>query len=92
MSGTRVSDPIIKDHRELRDYFKKIMAAKEDDHDTQVRYQNQFVWELARHSIGEELVVYPAMQKHLGEQGKKMADKDREEHQKVDLSLESCFK
>ncbi|CAD6449437.1 10ae02ec-d6ed-4af7-8f78-fee0b52ce790 [Sclerotinia trifoliorum] len=45
------------------------------------------LWELARHSIGEELVVYPAFAKHLGMQGQKMADNDRAEHQTVKEAL-----
>jgi len=57
------------------------------DNDAQVRWQNQFTWELARHSIGEELVVYPAMEKHLGEKGRTMADKDRKEHLAVKEKL-----
>jgi hemerythrin superfamily protein len=81
--NTGVSDAVIEDHRELENYFSKIMTASPDDHDTMTRWQNQFVWELARHSIGEELVVYPAMEKYLGERGKQLADKDRTEHQEV---------
>jgi hypothetical protein len=46
-----VSDVIKHDHQELKEYYDQIMNA--NDADTQVRYQNQFVWELARHSIGE---------------------------------------
>jgi hypothetical protein len=78
---SRVMDAIKHDHAELKDYYDKILAAKDDD--SKARWQYQFTWELARHSIGEELVVYPAMEKHMGEQGKEMADKDRAEHNKV---------
>lgn len=46
-----VSEVIKHDHQELKDYYDQIMSAT--DHETQVSYQNQFVWELARHSIGE---------------------------------------
>lgn len=77
---TKISDTIKKDHRELEAYYDKIINPK--DQDEQVRYQNQFTWELARHSIGEELVVYPAFEQHI-KGGKAMADKDRGEHQVV---------
>ncbi|KAF9997218.1 hypothetical protein BGZ80_007053 [Entomortierella chlamydospora] len=50
----RVSDPVIKDHRELEEYYNNILNATTDDEKT--RWQNQFVWELARHSAGEEIV------------------------------------
>lgn len=76
----RVSDPIIKDHEELKSYYDKIMNS--EDHNTQAEYQNQFVWELARHSIAEEIVVYPAMEKHVPN-GMDMAEKDRQEHRAV---------
>jgi Hemerythrin HHE cation binding domain len=76
-----VMDAIKHDHAELKEYYNNILSAK--DNDSQIRWQNQFVWELARHSIGEELVVYPAMEKHMGPEGKEMANKDRTEHNKV---------
>ena len=53
-----ISNAIRKDHRELKQYYNNIICAKDDDDAT--RWQNQFTWELARHLIGEELVVYPA--------------------------------
>lgn len=77
---SRVSDPIKRDHRELEEYYSRIVSSS--DNDEQTRYQNQFVWELARHSIGEELVVYPMIEKYLPN-GVAMAEKDRREHQKV---------
>lgn len=81
---TRISDTIKSDHRDIEAAYKNIVNAKEADEQT--RWQNQFTWELARHSIGEELVVYPEFEKHLAE-GKQMADKDRQEHQVVCLTL-----
>ncbi|KAL4914883.1 hemerythrin HHE cation binding domain-containing protein [Aspergillus aurantiobrunneus] len=80
----RISDSIKKDHRELEDYYSKILAAETDKEKTQ--WQNQFSWELARHSIGEELVVYPVFEKNLPD-GVAMADKDRREHQVVKEKL-----
>lgn len=77
---TRVSDAIKKDHRELEEYYNKIITSTDISEKT--RFQNQFTWELARHSHGEELVVYPAFEKELAN-GQSMADKDREEHQVV---------
>ncbi|OCL03536.1 HHE domain protein [Glonium stellatum] len=80
----QVSEAIKKDHRELETYYDKIIDATDDD--TRTRYQNQFTWELARHSIGEELVVYPAFEKYIP-QGKQIAEKDRAEHQTVTEKL-----
>ena len=84
-----ITDVITHDHAELDEYYHNILNAK--DKDTKVRWQNQFVWELARHSIAEELVVYPAMEKFV-QNGKQMADNDRAQHNEVgvDLALEEC--
>ena len=83
-STGRVSDAIKTDHRELEDYYDKIIHATDDD--TKTRWQSQFCWELARHSIAEELVVYPALERNLGAAGKERAEKDRAEHQSVNIS------
>lgn len=80
-----ISEAIIKDHRELEQYYNEVVN-NTGDHDYQDRYGNQFVWELARHSVGEELVVYPALEKYLGEKGKAMAEGDRKEHAVVGLN------
>jgi hemerythrin superfamily protein len=79
-AATRVSDHIKHDHEELREYYNNIKNAQRDD--DKVKWQNQFVWELARHSVAEEIVVYPAFEKHIPN-GVVMAEKDRSEHQQV---------
>ncbi|KAK2004420.1 HHE domain-containing protein [Colletotrichum falcatum] len=80
----RLSDIIKKDHRELTAYHKHILECT--DMDEQARFQNLFVWELARHAISEELVVYPVLEKDVA-CGKALADRDREEHQAVKEKL-----
>ena len=77
-----ISEAIKADHQELEQYHNEIVN-NPDNHDHQQRYGNQFVWELARHSVGEELVVYPALEKYLGARGRELADHDREEHHQV---------
>jgi hemerythrin superfamily protein len=78
-----IINAIKHDHRELEAYYDRIV--KSADADEQTRYQNQFTWVLARHSIGEELVVYPALERYV-KGGAELACKDREEHQKVSKS------
>ncbi|KAG0647677.1 putative hemerythrin [Hyphodiscus hymeniophilus] len=85
-----ISAAITKDHQEIKEYANNIRQATDDDSKT--RWQNQFTWELARHSIGEELVVYPAFAKYLGDKGQQMADKDRAEHQSVKEALKKFQK
>jgi hypothetical protein len=64
----------------MYDYHDRYLAAK-GDADAQQRWARQLVWEIARHAAGEEIVVYPLLEKHLGPQGVKLADRDRAEHQ-----------
>ena len=71
-----ISDAIKKDHQEIKEYANNI-SLRLPTMTPRTRLQNQFTWELARHSIGEELVVYPAFVKYLGAKGQEMADKDR---------------
>ncbi|KAI0169785.1 hypothetical protein GGR52DRAFT_482339 [Hypoxylon sp. FL1284] len=73
-----ISSVIRDDHQEIQRYYEKIVKAS--DPDEQRRFQNAFVWELTRHAIAEELVVYPAIETGVTD-GKIMADKDRAEHQ-----------
>ena len=81
-SAPRVSDCIQHDHQELQEYYTNIKNAQRDD--DKIKWQNQFVWELARHPIAEEIVVYPAFEKHIPDGvGVRMAEKDRSEHQQV---------
>ncbi|KAI8957562.1 hemerythrin HHE cation binding domain-containing protein [Daldinia sp. FL1419] len=80
----KISQAIQQDHSELEDYYNRITSSK--DPDEQRRFQNAFVWELARHSIAEELVVYPTLEKAIPD-GVERADKDRGEHQKVKEQL-----
>jgi hypothetical protein len=70
---------------EYHDQYKR--AGARGDVDAQTRWSNQLRWEIARHAVGEEIVVYPLMEKHMGEKGKKLADHDREEHQVCALTF-----
>lgn len=76
-----LSEAITSDHRDLEKYYKEVINSKDIDHQT--RYGNQFTWELARHSVAEELIVYPAMEKYMGKQGHEHAEKDRKHHHTV---------
>jgi len=77
-----ISDAIIKDHRELEKCYEEVINNPDDiDHIT--RYGNQFSWELARHSVAEELLIYPAFEKYMGKDGHEKAEHDRKEHHQV---------
>ncbi|KAF2846736.1 hypothetical protein T440DRAFT_471622 [Plenodomus tracheiphilus IPT5] len=84
--NSTISEAITKDHRELETYYNEIINNPDDiDHTT--RYGNQFTWELARHSVAEELLIYPAMEKYMGEKGKQHAESDRKQHHELKILL-----
>jgi hemerythrin superfamily protein len=80
--NSTISEAIKSDHRDLETYYKEVIN-NPDNIDHATRYGNQFTWELARHSVAEELLVYPAMEKYMGEKGKESAESDRKQHHEV---------
>lgn len=55
-------------------------AHERNDDGAQARWARQLTWEVARHAVGEEIVVYPLMEQYLGQKGLELANHDREEH------------
>lgn len=64
----------------MYDYYNEYTKATGNS-DAQERWARQLTWEVARHAVGEEIVVYPLMEKHLGSKGLTLANHDRTEHQ-----------
>ncbi|KXN87318.1 hypothetical protein AN958_08943 [Leucoagaricus sp. SymC.cos] len=77
-----IADAVTHDHREMWAYYDEYVR-NAGNVDAQTRWANQLTWEIARHSIGEELVMYPMFEDKLGEKGKLMAAQDRQDHQYV---------
>lgn len=74
---SKISETVKSDHRQLEVYYKKIVNST--DAEEQERYQNAFVWKLSRHSIAEELVLYPSLEKYIPG-GYLLAKKGRSHH------------
>ena len=64
----------------MYEYYHQYTRAT-GDKDVQERWARQLTWEIARHAIGEEIVVYPLMEKHLGEKGPELTNQDSADHQ-----------
>lgn len=77
-----IAEAIAHDHQKLQEFYKEVLN-NPHDLDRQQRYGNEFIWELARHAVGEELVVYPAFEEYLGAKGRRMAEHDRQDHHEV---------
>ena len=63
---------------------ENIRSTKDDAE--KVRWRNLLTWTIARHAISEELVLYPAMETYLGDEGVKLSKTDKEQHQGVSIS------
>lgn len=77
-SNSIISQVITEDHRKIEQYYKEVIN-NPDDID-QTRYGNQFTWGLARHSVAEAFLIYPAFEKYMGEFRKETAEWDRKHH------------
>lgn len=77
-----ISQAVYNDHRELEVYYNEIVN-NVGNHKHQERFGHLFMWELARHSAGEELIIHPAFEQHLGARGREMAQRARTEHRDV---------
>ncbi|KAF9049460.1 hypothetical protein BDZ89DRAFT_1057350 [Hymenopellis radicata] len=77
---------IKEDHEEMYEYYDNYVKANGNP-DEMGRWARQLTWEIARHAVGEEIVVYPLMEKYMGDQGVKLTDGDRAEHQQVKVML-----
>lgn len=75
-------DAVKRDHAEISSYYHEYRKSG-TNLDAKERWANQLIWEIARHAAGEEIVVYPLFEKHLGQQGREMAERDRRDHQAV---------
>lgn len=79
--GETISEAIGADHDTFDVLYENIKNATDDG--AKVRWRNQLTWTIARHAISEELTLYPAMEKHLGEEGVLLSKTDKEQHQGV---------
>lgn len=83
--GETISDAIGADHQDFDIFYENIKNAEDDA--AKVRWRNQLTWTVARHAISEELTLYPAMEKHLGDIGVELSKTDKEQHQGVCLNM-----
>jgi hemerythrin superfamily protein len=80
-SGADVVDELTRDHHEVLDLLQRISATR----DTQERRDlaDTAIAEVVRHSVAEEMYVYPAMSKSL-DHGADTVEHDKEEHNKLE--------
>jgi len=78
-----VTQRVINDHNDIRAAWDKVKALPDSEAE---KWFNQLLWTIARHSAGEELVVYPLLEK-TGPIGMELAEKSRQDHLKTKVAL-----
>src|SRR2546423_5607382 len=83
-TGMDVVDILTADHREVQSLLQEIW----DSHDPERRRDiaDTIISELVRHSVAEEMYVYPAMREHLPN-GVQAVAHDTEEHNELERTM-----
>ncbi|MFI8183835.1 hemerythrin domain-containing protein [Actinacidiphila glaucinigra] len=83
--GGNVIAELTADHREVEEYFARLQALPAGDKERR-SVLDECTIELVRHSVAEEMYLYPAVRKHLPG-GDALADKEIREHAEVEQVL-----
>jgi hemerythrin superfamily protein len=83
--GGNIIEELKADHREVEAMFDKINALPMGD-GRRREIADEFTIELVRHSVAEEMYLYPAVREHVAN-GDMMADKEIEDHSTVEEML-----
>jgi hemerythrin superfamily protein len=75
-----IEELILADHKDIMAFYDQFDKAN-NDQEAQ-KWLRQFIWELARHSIAEELILYPVYKNKIP-QGESYWNKSLDEHRKV---------
>ncbi|TCC45761.1 hemerythrin domain-containing protein [Kribbella capetownensis] len=84
MTSIDVIDVLTADHREVQELANQISATASTDERRELT--DQLIAELVRHSVAEEMYVYPAMRDHLPD-GEKAVEHDTEEHKELETLM-----
>jgi hemerythrin superfamily protein len=83
-SNTPIDELIIQDHKDIMSFMEEFEKTKVEA--DAMKWLRQFIWELARHSIAEEIILYP-MYKDRIPKGSEYWNKSLEDHRKVKTLL-----
>ena len=83
-SDNDVLDVLVTDHREFRELIELITITIDPEHRRELA--DQLIGELVRHSVAEEMYVYPAMRDHLPD-GDEAVEHDTQEHKELEALM-----
>jgi len=81
-----VVDLLTTDHHDVMSLLQEIKTAKDPDRRRELA--DVVIGELVRHSVAEEMFVYPAMRKHLPD-GDEAVEHDVAEHKELETLMKS---
>ena len=81
-----VVDVLTTDHREVAQLIGQIQTSS--DHEQRRELADIAISELVRHSVAEEMFVYPAMREHLPD-GEQAVAHDTEEHKELERTMKT---
>jgi len=73
-----ITSAVKADHGEIKDCYANFLEAL--GFDDRKEWATRFGWELARHSVGERLILYPVFEDYYGAEGKAIAERGRSYH------------
>ncbi|MDX6326712.1 MAG: hypothetical protein QOK15_3066 [Nocardioidaceae bacterium] len=82
--GTDMVSVLVKDHGEMKDFFRQIEATADPKERRDLA--DRLTAEVARHSVAEEMFLYPAARKVLPN-GDELIDEELEEHAEAEKLL-----
>ncbi|MFI9743314.1 hemerythrin domain-containing protein [Streptomyces sp. NPDC052494] len=88
--GGNVIDELMADHREVDEMFSRLQAMGGTGQELRDLI-DEITIELVRHSVAEEQYLYPAVREHVPG-GDRMADKELEDHSRVEKILKQLEK
>ncbi|WP_042366414.1 hemerythrin domain-containing protein [Streptacidiphilus neutrinimicus] len=83
--GGNVIDELLVDHREVEEMFDRFNALP-PGHPGRKDIADEFTIELVRHSVAEEMHLYPAVREHVAG-GDQLADREIADHARVEELL-----
>jgi hemerythrin superfamily protein len=83
--GNRLMDVIITDHREVEQMFHELETGVPEPEERR-KIVDQILYELVRHSVAEEQLLYPMARKVLPD-GHEIADRELVEHQEAERTM-----
>jgi hemerythrin superfamily protein len=88
-SDDDITVELIKDHDEVREMFAKLRGGAAGDE--RAKIVREMTVELVKHSVSEEVILYPLIRRVL-DNGDQLADSEIEEHAEVEQLLKDLEK